>query len=71
MMFIPNAKSCKYGIPAHCLKKTIELEFESRKFMAMAGYDEVLRMAYGDYMKLPPLEQRKSHNPASKIKFPE
>ena len=45
MMFIPNAKSCKY--------------------------DEVLRMAYGDYMKLPPLEQRKSHNPASKIKFPE
>ena len=70
-MYFPNAKSCKYGIPARCLEKTAEVEFEGRKFMAMEGYDEVLRMAYGDYMKLPPPEQRASHNPASRIEFPE
>lgn len=71
LLYIPNSKSCKYGIPTRCLKKTVEVEFEGRKFMAMAGFDEVLRMAYGDYMKLPPMEQRESHNPASKIEFPE
>ena len=39
--------------------------------MSMSGYDEVLKMAYGDYMKLPPENQRESHNPASCIKFPD
>ena len=71
LMFIPNAKSCKYGIPRRCLTESVEVEFEGYRFMAMKGWDEVLKMAYGDYMKLPPENQRESHNPASRIEFPD
>jgi len=34
------------------------VEFENRQYMAMKGYEEFLVLAYGDYMKLPPEEQR-------------
>lgn len=71
LMYIANVKRCYYEIPVRCLEKTVEVEFEGRRFMAMAEFDEVLRISYGDYMKLPPMEQRRSHNPASKIEFPE
>lgn len=33
-------------------------EFENRKFCITKGYDFYLRNAFGDYMKLPPVEQR-------------
>lgn len=36
----------------------IEISFENEKFLIMEGYDQYLTMAYGDYMKLPPVEQR-------------
>ncbi len=70
LMYIPNAKSCKDGIPYRCLLNNIEMPFERKNFFAMSGYDEVLRMAYNDYMKFPPENQRGSHNPASSIIFP-
>ena len=41
---------------------TIALPFEDRYFKAFANYDEYLRNAYGDYMKLPPVEKRVSHH---------
>ena len=37
---------------------TIDAEFEGHKFKIMKGYDRVLRNIYGDYMQLPPEEQR-------------
>ena len=40
----------------------VEVEFESYKFLAPNNYDNFLRNAFGDYMKLPPLEQRIPHN---------
>lgn len=40
----------------------IDLPFEDRKFRGFADYDEYLRNAYGDYMKLPPIEKRVSHH---------
>lgn len=42
--------------------KTIELEFEGYYFPAPIGYDEYLKDYYGDYMLLPPVEQRISHH---------
>lgn len=71
LMYIPNSRRCKYGIPVRCLEETVELEFENQLFMCMKEYDKILRMAYGDYMQFPSESDRVSHNPASKIKFPE
>ena len=37
---------------------TVDVPFEERTFKAMKGYDRFLRNVYGDYMQLPPEEQR-------------
>ena len=42
--------------------KFIDAEFEGSKFKIPVGYDKLLRMVYGDYMQLPPEEQRVSHH---------
>ncbi|MDI9550374.1 MAG: LicD family protein [Bacteroidales bacterium] len=39
----------------------IELEFEGCRFLAFSRWDEYLRQQFGDYMQLPPENQRKSH----------
>ena len=39
----------------------IDVEFEGHKFKAPRRYDEYLTNIYGDYMKLPPKDKRKSH----------
>jgi lipopolysaccharide cholinephosphotransferase len=45
--------------PTHCFDEIIYVDFEGYKMPIPKGYDEVLRAAYGDYMQLPPIEQRK------------
>jgi lipopolysaccharide cholinephosphotransferase len=37
---------------------TVDLEYEGHKFMGPAGYDKVLTSMFGDYMKLPPEDER-------------
>lgn len=69
LMYIPTPHS-RFGIPRECLNDNILMEFEGKKFQAIKEYDRVLIIGYGDYMQLPPENQRFSHNPASKIEFP-
>lgn len=38
--------------------KTILVPFEDAQFCIMSGYDEALKEKFGDYMSLPPIEQR-------------
>ena len=38
-----------------------EVEFEGKKFSAIAKYDEYLKAMYDDYMTLPPEDQRITH----------
>jgi len=46
-----------------------KVEFEGLKFNAPAQYHEFLKARYGDYMKLPPKEDRVGHHYVSYIKF--
>ena len=36
-------------------------DFENRKYEGYADYDYYLSSLYGDYMKLPPKEQQRTH----------
>lgn len=38
-----------------------EMPFEGRNFFCMTGYDEFLKMIYGNYMKLPPADRQVTH----------
>lgn len=60
-------KRCRYGLPRRCFSEFIELEFEGAKFSAFKEYDIYLSMHYGDYMELPPEEERVSHMKLSKL----
>ena len=40
----------------------ISQEFEGHKYRVPVGYDTWLRSIYGDYMQLPPVEQRVTHH---------
>ncbi len=42
-------------------KEMTRLRFEDGIFPAPAKYDKILRRMYGDYMQLPPVEQRTGH----------
>ena len=43
---------------------SVKLPFEGKEYTAPIGYKEVLKKLYGaDYMDLPPIEKRVTHNP--------
>ena len=69
-LFIPT-KRTKFGLPRKIFDKYTELEFENKRFMVMKDYDKYLTLSYANYMEMPPVEKRVTHNPASKIIFPE
>ncbi len=41
--------------------RLVELDFEGRRFKAVEHWDEYLSANYGDYMQLPPEDQRRTH----------
>lgn len=48
---------------------TIDMEFEGHIFPAPRKYDEVLTSIFGDYMALPPPDQRKPHHGVTDVSF--
>ena len=48
-------------------KKDIEVPFEDTTIKVPIGYDRYLRMDFGDYMQLPPLDKRVSRHNADII----
>jgi len=48
-------------MPSDVYKETVYVDFEGKKYPAPVGWDTYLRNIYGDYMQLPPENQRYSH----------
>lgn len=44
------------------LEETIKAEFEGKEYCVPKNYDAYLRLIYGDYMQLPPIEKRVTHH---------
>ena len=55
----PGVKSC---LPAELLSDWVDIRFEDRTYKTMVGFKEYLTLTYGDYMTLPPVEQRQTHH---------
>ena len=50
-------------------REYVDISFCGHTFMVEAGYREWLEREFGDYMKLPPVEKRKTH-PVTQIELP-
>lgn len=51
-----------YVFKKELFENTMDVEFEGYNFKIMKDYDEYLRIMYGDYMQLPPIEKRVTHD---------
>lgn len=58
-----------HGIDNAYFEEYDEYEFEGKMFWGFKEYDKYLTLLYGDYMKLPPIEKRKSHMPISRLEI--
>lgn len=61
--FVSSTSLYLYGFKRGVFRKewfsdVVISDFECRKLPIPIGYDEILKVIYGDYMKYPPLEQR-------------
>lgn len=59
---------CVYGYMRSWFENTRDIEFEGKVFTGVEDYKSYLSMFYGDYMKIPPEGERKTH-PVSRLKL--
>lgn len=52
----------KNEYPKNCFEKATFVDFEGHKLPVPVGYDTYLKMAFGDYMNLPPENERECHH---------
>lgn len=60
--------SSQYNFHKQTIKKekffpSVKLDFCGKKYECPNDYDYILKRIYGDYMQLPPVEERVTHNP--------
>lgn len=48
--------------PKTWFDEIVEVEFENTNFYAIKEHDKLLKQFYGDYMKIPPVEERIAHH---------
>ena len=51
-----------WAVPRFYFDNSIEYQFEDRSFFISEDYDALLRVVYGNYMQLPPEEERVSNH---------
>lgn len=59
----------KFTVKKSCLERLRLISFEDTDFLCPIDYDAYLTAAYGDYMKLPPENQRENRHGIVKIRF--
>lgn len=57
-VFANTINSAQIYYPHDIFQKLVLIDFEDKKFYMYAEYDQCLRIEYGDYMKLPPEDER-------------
>ncbi len=65
ILMFPTPNS-EYGYYRNWYENSMNIEFEGKVFQGIKDYDSYLNFKFGNYMELPPIEQRKSH-PVSSI----
>lgn len=55
--------------PRSIYDSKVLLDFEGEKFYAMSGFDEYLKIPFGNYMELPPEEERLPHHDIVKLRL--
>ena len=53
--------------PKSAFEEQLYVDFEGYKLPIPVGYDDYLKMAFGDYMQLPPVEKRVCHHEFEKM----
>ena len=59
----------KWRLPVEAIRKTVLLPFEDALVPCPEGYDQYLRLLYGDYLELPPEEERENRHLVEELKF--
>lgn len=57
-MFYGNINNCRRVYPAEYFEGTVLKKFEDGEFSVPEKYDAYLAFRYGDYMKMPPIEEQ-------------
>ncbi|PEM85127.1 LicD family protein [Bacillus wiedmannii] len=66
----PIPKGRTFGYLRKWFEDLEDIEFEGYMFPGIKDYDSFLKFQYGDYMQLPPPENRMCCHPASKFRLP-
>lgn len=64
-----SAKFGKWNLPRECVETLMDIEFEGHLFKCSKDYEVYLRTVYGDYMKLPPIEEREKGHEIVEVKY--
>lgn len=68
-LYVKNKLRERYGMPKKWFRELREYTFEGRKLFGTKDYDAILTYTYGDYMTLPPEEERNQHAQVSYYHF--
>lgn len=69
LILIETMRTLKRIYPADLFDNLIEMSFEDGKFMVFENFHDKLRIDFGDYMTLPPLEEREPPHKAYLLDF--
>ena len=68
-VYAQSGESNRLYVPESFLREYVDFEFENVQFPCPGNYDLILKKYYGDYMKLPPVEERENRHQIIHLKL--